>query len=80
MDEKVVGDGEKFSGLHGVEARLLELFQEIFAHDGYGSLEVNIRFLKRGQKEILLRCGKEYRFVVDYPAGTSSHQSQGTGN
>jgi hypothetical protein len=29
-------------------------------------MSVEIRFLKRGQKEILIRCGKDYRYVVDY--------------
>lgn len=64
-------DGKETTSAHTLEAagqRLNELFQEIFAHDGYGHLEVSIRFLKRKQKEILIKCGKEYRFVVDYPA------------
>lgn len=53
---------------------LLKLFYEVFEHDGYGNLDVSIRFMKRGQKEILMRCGKEYRFVVDYkaPSGKES--------
>ncbi len=46
---------------------LQTLFLEIFKHNGFGSLDVGMRFLKRGQKEILIRCGREYRFVVDYP-------------
>lgn len=46
--------------------RIFSLYQELFFHDGYGNLRVEMRFLKKGQKEILVICGKEYRFVVDY--------------
>lgn len=48
------------------KARLVELFDELLGHDGYGDLAVEIRILKRGQKEVLIRCGKQYRFVVDF--------------
>jgi hypothetical protein len=47
--------------------KLLTLYGELFRHDGYGTLRVEMRFLKKGQKEILLICGKEYRFVVNAP-------------
>jgi hypothetical protein len=49
-----------------VKARLLALYEELFAHDGYASLRVELRILRRGQKEVILDCGKQYRFVVDY--------------
>lgn len=51
-----------------VKARLVELFDELLQHDGYGNLSVEMRILKRGQKEVLIRCGKEYRYVVDFDA------------
>lgn len=44
-----------------------ELYSELFAHDGYGRIEVDIRLLRRGQKEVIVRCGKEFRFVIDFP-------------
>lgn len=47
--------------------KLEEIYTELFAHDGYGHIEVDMRILKRGQKEVIVRCGKEFRFVVDYP-------------
>ncbi len=53
--------------LSDARAKLTELFDDIFNHDGHGNLKIKISFLRRGQKEILLCCGKEYRFVVDYP-------------
>lgn len=50
-----------------IQKKLLELYSELFLHNGYGSLQVEMRFLKRGQKEIVVSCGKEFRYVVDYP-------------
>jgi hypothetical protein len=48
--------------------RIHSLYRDLFLHDGYGTLRVEMRFLKKGQKEILVICGKEYRYVVDYYA------------
>lgn len=47
--------------------KVIELYSELYEHGGYGSMSVEIRFLKKGQKEILVRCGKDFRFVLDYP-------------
>jgi hypothetical protein len=52
-----------------VKGLFSELYDELFRHDGYGRIEVEMKILRRGQKEIILRCGKEYRFVIDYPEG-----------
>jgi len=49
-----------------VKARILELYDELFSHNGYGEMKVEIRILRRRQKEIIIHCGKQYRFVVDY--------------
>ena len=43
------------------------LYRDLFFHNGFGELKVTMRFLKKGQKEIIIACGKEYRFVVDFP-------------
>ena len=48
-----------------VLAKLRELYLEIFAHDGYGDIRVEMRILRRGQKEVIIHCGKQYRYVVD---------------
>ncbi len=42
----------------------IALYQEILAHDGYGDIEVNIRLLPGKKREVRLRCGKEYRYLV----------------
>lgn len=50
------------------KGRLMALFDDLLAHEGFGHLEVSFRILKRGQKEVILRCGKEYRYVIDMPS------------
>jgi hypothetical protein len=50
-----------------VKAKLLELMDDILAHDGYGDIRVEVRILKRRQKEVILHCGKQYRYVIDSP-------------
>ena len=49
-----------------VKAKLSKLYDEIFAHNGYGEIKIDMRILKRGQKEIIIHCGKQHRFVVDW--------------
>lgn len=51
-----------------VKTKLAVLYDDLFSHEGYGHIEVDIKILRRGQKEVIIRCGKEYRFVVDFPA------------
>lgn len=52
-----------------VLAKLNDLYHEAFAHDGFAEIRVEIRILRRGQKEVILHCGKQYRFVVDSASG-----------
>ena len=49
-----------------VKEKMLELYDELFLHDGYGEMKVEMRFLRRKQKEIIIHCGKEYRYIVNY--------------
>ncbi len=49
--------------------KIQELYTDIFMHDGFGELKVEMRFLKKGQKEVIIHCGKDFRYVVDYDAG-----------
>lgn len=55
------------SGNAAVLAKLTSLYHEAVLHDGYAEIKVDIRILRRGQKEVILHCGKQYRFVVDCP-------------
>jgi len=47
--------------------KLLLLLDEIIEHDGFGEIRIEVNILKRKQKEVILHCGKQYRFVVDAP-------------
>lgn len=51
-----------------VLAKVSELYGELFRHDGFGEMRIEVRILRRGQKEVILHCGKQFRFVVDYVA------------
>lgn len=48
-----------------VKCKLMELLDEVLEHDGFGEIRVEVKILKRRQKEVILHCGKQYRFVVD---------------
>ena len=52
-----------------VLTKLNDLNNEALAHDGIAEIRVEIRILRRGQKEVILHCGKQYRYVVDYAPG-----------
>ncbi len=54
--------------LEKAKCRLLACFDYLYEHAGFGHLEVDIKILKRGQLEALIRCGREYRFVLDAPS------------
>lgn len=49
-----------------VLSKISELYRSLFNHDGFGEMRVEIKILKRGQKEVIVHCGKQYRFLVDY--------------
>ncbi|WDP92766.1 MAG: hypothetical protein HUN04_24815 [Desulfobacter sp.] len=46
--------------------RIVHLYHDMFAHDGHSDLRVEMKILRRGQKEVIVYCGKQYRFVVDF--------------
>jgi hypothetical protein len=51
-----------------VKARINALYNMLIEHDGYGEMQIDFRILKKGQKEVIIRCGKQYRYVVDHKA------------
>lgn len=53
--------------------RFVRLYEEVFSHDGYGEIRVEMKILRKGQKEVILHCGKQYRFVVDYASRQPLH-------
>lgn len=48
------------------QKKLETLFEELLAHEGFGELRIEMRLLKRGQKEVIIYCGKQYRYVLDF--------------
>lgn len=52
---------------HEIKDKLWTLYEELFLHDGYGELQLEMRTLKRGQKEIIISCGKQHRYIVNFP-------------
>ncbi len=55
-----------------VICKLGELYRDIFDHDGYGDMRIEVRILRRSQKEVIIHCGKQYRFIVDFEADSQS--------
>ncbi len=45
--------------------RLIDLYGDLFEHDGFGDIRLEMRIMRRGQKEVIIHCGKQYRFVLD---------------
>ena len=58
-----------------VVQKLIDLYHMLVCHNGFGEMGVDIRILKRGQKEVIIRCGKQYRFVVDNPGRDTEQKS-----
>lgn len=48
-----------------VKKRIDALYSMLVEHDGFGEMSIDFKILKKGQKEIIIRCGKQYRYVVD---------------
>jgi hypothetical protein len=48
-----------------VKKRINALYNMLIEHDGYGEMRIDVRILKKGQKEVIIHCGKQYRYVVD---------------
>ena len=51
--------------------KIRELYEMLYRHNGYGEMTIEMRILKKGQKEVIIHCGKQYRFVVDFVPGKS---------
>lgn len=61
-----------------IQQHIAQIFEELLRHDGYGEFKVEMRILKRGQKEVLVHYGKQYRYVIDFPAGAELHPRPAT--
>ena len=61
-----------------VMARIESLYRMLFEHNGYGEMTIEIRYLRKKEKEVLIRCGKQYRFVVPCGCGDDACGSCGS--
>lgn len=60
-----------------IKKKICELYDELFRHNGYGDVRLEMRLLNRGHKEVIIHCGKQYRYVVDYrTAGEGAESSK----
>ena len=57
-------------------SKINTLYQEVFSHDGYGDIRIEMRILRRGQKEVIIHCGKQYRYVVDFTSETDNKEAR----
>ena len=53
-------------GVKRLKIQLNELVDEYLLHDGWGHLEMDMKILARQQKEVVLKAGREYRYVIDF--------------
>lgn len=60
------------TGVEPVLARIADLFDACLRHDGHAGFRVEMRILKRRQKEIIVDCGRQYRFVLDFEPESGS--------
>jgi hypothetical protein len=49
-----------------VHAKLLAVYDSLYRHNGFGEMTVQVNILKKQQKEVIVKCGKQFRFVVDW--------------
>ena len=49
-----------------VKERINALYNMLAEHDGYGEMHIDFKILKKGQKEIIVHCGEQYRYVMDH--------------
>ena len=48
-----------------VKKQILSLYDMLVGHEGYGEIKVNFKIIKKDRKEIIIHCGKQYRYVID---------------
>lgn len=48
-----------------VKKRMNALYNMLVEHDGFGEMRIDFKILKKGQKEVIIHCGKQYRYVVE---------------
>ncbi len=55
---------DKWQSQELVEAKLMELFRGMVEHDGISRLQVEVKPLKKGRKNVVLSSGKDFHYVI----------------
>lgn len=63
-----------------VMTKFAQLYIEMFSHDGYADMRVEMRILRKGQKEVIIHCGRQYRYVVDFKNDAEERTPMHTAN
>lgn len=71
MNEQIY---DNFAG-DPVMKKLRELYNSLLVHEGFGEIRIDMRILKKGQKEVIVHCGKQYRYVVDVLPSRSARRA-----
>jgi hypothetical protein len=58
-----------WQNLDEAEAKLKELFRGMVDHNGVSKLQIEVKPLKKGKKDVVFSSGKDYHFVLK-PAQT----------
>lgn len=53
--------------------KLLMLLADAIQHDGFGDIRIEVRILKKQQKEVIIHYGRQYRFIIDWPQPVTNH-------
>ena len=59
------GTNGQRQNLGPVESKIAVLLKDLMDHPGFSELRMDVRFLKKGKKEVVLSSVKQYRFVVN---------------
>jgi hypothetical protein len=53
-----------WQNLEAAQDKLMELFRGMVEHDGVSRLQVEVKPLKKGRKNVVLSSGKDFHFVL----------------
>ena len=49
-----------------VKKRIEALYNMLVEHEGYGEMQIDFKILKKGQKEVIIHCGKHAAEKIRY--------------
>ena len=50
-----------------------DLLNNMMKHDGFGEIKIEMKILKRNQKEIIIHHGNQYRYLITVGSELSSN-------